>query len=96
MTLPEELDEKILDEIKSEKNKMSVLTSLEKQAIEKGKTKAMRDGLLDILEIKFGDAGKKYHSTINAIDKLATLNQLRTDFKKAASLEEVKAIFKTL
>ena len=75
---------------------MSVLTSLEKQGIEKGKTKAMRDGLLDILEIKFGDVGKKYHSTINAIDELATLNQLRTDLKKAASLEEVKAIFKTL
>lgn len=103
MELPEELEEKILDEIYQlqEEKKMSVLTTAEKRGLKQGIEQGTRQGIYqtiaDILEIKFGAEALELMEKIRKISDIKILNNIRIELKKAETLVEAQeALLKIL
>jgi len=104
MSLSEELDSKLTDEILriEEDKKMAIITSAERAGIKKGKIEGKREGkregrieglheiIFDIFDIKFGKNIYETFPQLKQIQDIKILQQIRLGLKKAANLEESK------
>ncbi len=100
MNLPEELEDKIYQEIvkTEEERQMAVLSTAERIGRQKGIKEGLQEGLqqglhkaiADILEIKFGEAGVELARKIVSITSVELLERLRLSLKKALSVTEAE------
>lgn len=106
MELPEELEERILDETHEteEEKTMSVLTTAEKRGhkkgLEQGLEQGIREGIYpaiaDLLEIKFSVPGLALMDEVKQVSDIGMLNKIRLAFKNAATLAEAQDALKKL
>ncbi|MDQ7054868.1 MAG: hypothetical protein Q9P14_19025, partial [candidate division KSB1 bacterium] len=98
MTLPTLLEDQLFNEITEfeEKKNMPVLTTAEKkgiqQGIQRGTIAGLKMALQDILELKFGEAGKKLYQKIEPVEDLEVLQRLRHALKKAKNVAAAEKI----
>ncbi|MDQ7065023.1 MAG: cytosolic protein, partial [candidate division KSB1 bacterium] len=98
MTLPTLLEDQLFNEITEfeEKKNMPVLTTAEKkgiqQGIQRGTIAGLKMALQDILELKFGEAGKNLYQKIEPVEDLEVLQHLRHALKKAKNVAAAEKI----
>jgi len=98
MELPEGLDNKILEKIKTveEKKEMSHMILPERIGMKKGVEKTMpllHNALATIIEIKYGEAGQALATRAARIKNLTKLQKLMDELKNAQSLSEAEKLF---
>jgi len=103
MTLPEELDAKLSEEIKNieETKTMSYITTAERiglkkgleQGMAQGVAQGMAQGIASIVDIKFGEAGQNLSARAFHIQNVEMLQKLMKALKQAQSLGEAERMF---
>ena len=98
MELPEVLDQKIHEEIKTieEKKTMPYVTFAERYGLKKGRVEGRAEGIAAILEIKFGPKGLPLSKRAYQAQEAETLQKLMERLKHVQSLPEAKKIFDEL
>jgi len=103
MALPEAKDEELHEEINqtSEEKQMSILAIAERKGLEKGLEEGREEGRLlarevisDLLEIKFGGAGRKLFDSVEPRTDLEALRQIRTGLKQAQTVAEAEVLIR--
>jgi hypothetical protein len=101
LSLPDELTRSFDEQMAryEEKQKMPYITSVERLAIErgelKGKLKANRARILEILQVRFGEVSD---DVSEKLDRIQEIEQLESLFRQAitiASLEEFESLLPT-
>ncbi len=98
MTLPDDLQDAFRDDVfrYEEEKAMPYISSIERRAIERGLEQGERNTLCEVigedLQDKFGQRGRRLLPRIRAIGDVAALRALRRTLKKAATLDEVRAL----
>jgi len=93
MALPQAKNKELHEEIKqtTEEKKMSILTTAERI----GMTQGVKQAISDILEIKFGMVGLELFDHVEEDADLEILEKIRLGLKRAQSIAEAKALFRT-
>ncbi len=76
---------------------MTYITSIEEVGIEKGRAQGrvagLREGIVGMLDLKFGEAAASLIAEIQGITDLATLERLKVGIKPAQTLDDVRRIY---
>ena len=96
MSLPEELDQQFWQEVRNleEERRMPYLTSVERIGINKGIRQGLLEGIELGLELKFGSEGSGLFPEISQIEDLEQLRAIQTGLKTAATVEELRSIYR--
>jgi hypothetical protein len=71
-----------------EERKMPLLTNIERRTIEKTTKQTLKQNIIKLVEVRFGDIPENLIATINQIDKTSFLEQLLISTISISSLEE--------
>lgn len=93
-TLEKQFDEAVLQY--EEEHRMKYITSFERHGIKKGmqqgQLRTLREGIMDILHVRFEDVPAAATDTLNTIDDVARLQQLHRDAVTVSSVEAFLAM----
>ncbi len=94
MILPEELEQEFRSEIDrfEEERRMPYVSSIERLALEEGLAKGLAEGVTLTLEARFGAAGKRLRSQVQAITDVARLRKLQRAVLRADTLDKVRPL----
>jgi hypothetical protein len=87
--------------VDQEGRQMTYITSIEEVGIEKGRTQGrmegrvagLREGIVGMLDLKFGEAAASLIAEIQGITDLATLERLKVGIKPAQTLDNVRRTY---
>jgi hypothetical protein len=98
LELPAELQEGFQEELHAweEEKRMPYITSVERYGIEKGLQQGLQQAIADVLEAKFGKAGKRLMKKTLAISMPAELRTLLKACLSAETLQEVRDSLATI
>ncbi len=99
MDLPDEFEEQFREDVYhfEEEKKMPFITSFERKGFADGHDEGLREGLQEgllegiasVLDVKFGQAGRKLLAKIRAVEDVKLLRTLMRVTKKAKTLDDV-------
>ena len=101
LSLPDELTRSFDEQLAryEEEQKMPYITSVERLAIErgelKGKLKANRARILEILQVRFGEVSDDVSEKLDRIQEIEQLESLFRQASTIASLEEFESLLPT-
>ena len=94
MTLPEELQADFEQQLElyQEETKMPLLSQIETRATQQEAIRSARESVVEVLEVRFEEVPGAIADTINSIDDVALLKQLRRQAIVISSLEEFEQL----